>query len=631
MTTSLPPLGATVDPTGVTFRVWAPDHAQVDVAFDADAVPPCRLSAEGQGVFVGRSPGATAGTLYKFRLSGGELQPDPYSRFQPQGPQGPSMVVDPSAYAWSDAGWSGLDATRQVLYELHVGTFTPAGTYDAAAQQLEALRDLGVTCIEMMPVNEFAGRFGWGYDGVNWFAPYHEYGSCDALRDFVNRAHELGLGVILDVVYNHFGREGNSLPHFAAQYLTTEVCNPWGCAPNYACQAMRRLAIDNAAAWIREFHFDGLRLDAVQAIHDPQAPELLAAMISEARAAGGTRQLLICAEDYLQRTPLLGTRSEGGAGIDQLWNDDFHHCCRVVLTGNHYGFFRNYQGTAQELVSSLQRGFLFQGQYDAWFKGERGAPVTDELLTSFVAFTQNHDAVGNTLDGRRLQRLVSPGKYRAITALLLLGPQTPLIFMGQEFNASTLFPYFADYPGEWSKLWKGRREEAGIFDPFRDPAAAAQILDPCSLDTFQAARLNHAERQSNHETLQLFTDLLALRRQYAQALSTRDLASAVLTPQAFAMRWSAPEGTECLFILNLGAQMECRAWPEPLLVAPPGRHWSGAWASDSPRYGGMGVVDPQQPGGWQFAAETAHLLVAAETLDSVDVMQAGATGKRRPL
>ena len=610
MTMACAPLGATVDRSGVTFRVWAPDHAQVDVEFEAAGFPACHLLAEADGYFAGHSASAVAGSLYRFRLSDRESQPDPYSRFQPQGPDGPSMVIDPAAFAWNDAKWVGLHPAPQVIYELHVGTFTEAGTYEAAAVHLAALRELGITCIELMPVNEFAGRFGWGYDGVNWFAPFHRYGCPDALRALVDHAHELGLGVILDVVYNHFGRHGNCLPRFAAQYLTEKAANPWGAAPDYACHAMRRLAIDNAVSWIREFHFDGLRLDAIQAIMDHEAPELLASMVREARAAAGGRRLAISVEDYLQRTQLLQAPGAGGVGIDQMWNDDFHHCCRVALTGNHYGFFANYRGNAQELLSCLQRGFLFQGQYDAWFKAKRGSPVTNEVLTSFVAFTQNHDAIANTLDGRRLQRLVSPGKYRTITAALLLGPQTPLIFMGQEFDASSLFPYFADYPEQSKELWDDRKRQAAQFAQFQDPSALAQILNPCSTDTFHAATLNYAERAANAQTLHLFADLIALRKRYATTLMPQELQGALLTQDACALRWQAPGGMPCLLILNLGSQIECRTWAEPLLAAPSGRCWRAIWASESPRYGGLGAVEPELPEGWQFGAEAAQFLIA---------------------
>ena len=604
-------LGASVVAGGVYFRVWAPDRRTVEVEFDGGGLAMLSLEHEGDGYFVGVSSEARPGHVYRFRLDGTESHADPYSRFQPHGPHGPSMIVDPTRHQWRDDDWRGLDPARQVIYELHIGTFTDAGTYAAAAGHLESLRDLGITCIELMPVNEFVGRFGWGYDGVNWFAPFHHYGDPEDLRAFVDRAHGVGLGVILDVVYNHFGHDGNYLARFGTNYLTDKVQNPWGSAPNYACPAMRRLAIDNATRWIREFHFDGLRLDAIQNVHDPEAPSLLASLVSEARAAAGARRIVIAAEDYLQRTPLVGPADRGGADIDYLWNDDFHHACRAALTGNHHGFFKNYRGSAQEILSSLKHGFLFQGQYDAWGRTNRGHAVRDEPLHSFVSFTQNHDAVANTLQGRRLHAIVSPGKYRALTAVLLLGPQTPLIFMGQEFGAATPFAYFADYPTEPTSLWNGRKHEAGQSLQYRDPDALALILNPCAPDTARASTLVEAERHANQPTISLYADLIALRRRFESRLTSRDVDGAVLTENAFVFRWFDDHAGDRLLLVNLGPQIDLRAWAEPLLAPPPGRHWQQLWSSDSPKYGGMGAIGAQTPEGWQCSSDCACLLASS--------------------
>jgi maltooligosyltrehalose trehalohydrolase len=606
-------LGATVCTDGVEFRVWAPSSRTVDVVLPELDDQCIALTRDPEGYFSGFAPGLTAGARYQFMLDKTERHPDPYSRFQPDGPHRASMVVDPAAYRWADAQWAGLDPERQVVYELHIGTFTPAGTYDAAVEHLADLKDLGVTCIEVMPVNQFQGRFGWGYDGVNWFAPFHPYGHPDALRRFVDRAHAAGLGVIMDVVYNHFGHDGNYLPRFSADYLTEKFGNPWGGTPNYDCPPMRRLAIDNAAYWAREFHMDGLRLDATHAIHDSQHPGLLADIVRETRAAAGSRTIVISAEDFLQRAPLLASNEVGGAEIDQLWNDDFHHAGRVALTGNHFGFFKSYRGSSQELLSSLRQGFLFQGQYDGLNKGPRGFGVHDMSRSSFVAFTQNHDAVANTLYGQRIQPLVAPGKYRALTATLLLGPFTPLIFMGQEFNASTAFAYFADYSGaDAAALWAGRRKEAQDFEPYRDPDAVASILDPCSPDTVRRSTLDFAERAANPQTYRLFKDLLALRRD-DPVLGNRPLSrldGASLNDQAFVIRWSDAIHGDRLLLVNLGAQWDPRTWAEPLLAPPYQRRWRLAWSSDARIYGGMGIVDPVHELGWQSAAETATFFIA---------------------
>ena len=472
-------LGATVVGAGVEFVVWAPDRTDVEVVFFDTANDALALTRDADGYYHGVARGVRAGAVYQYRLDGRELRADPYSRFQPEGPHGASMVIDPTAYRWQDAAWQGLDASRQVIYELHVGTFTPEGTYAAASSEFPALVDLGITAIEILPVNTFEGRFGWGYDGVNWFAPFASYGTPDALRAMVDCAHRAGLGVILDVVYNHFGSYGNYLPRFAENYLDHATPNPWGGAPNYSCDAMRRMAIDNGAYWIREFHFDGLRLDATQNIHDPRHPSLLGELVSGARAAAQGRPIVISGEDYLQRAPLLTPLERGGAGLDQLWNDDFHHAARIALTGNHDGYLKAYRGRSQELLSAMLKGYLFQGQFDRAGETSRGSPVKTEPASAFVVCTQNHDQVANTLFGARLHSFTSPGKYRAITAALLLGPNTPMLFMGQEFNASAPFAYFADYHGEVAAgLWNGRRRELLAFTQYCDPAAQAAVFDP---------------------------------------------------------------------------------------------------------------------------------------------------------
>jgi maltooligosyltrehalose trehalohydrolase len=601
-------LGATVSATGVSFRVWAPTAESVRVEFPDPGIEPVGLTKSSSGYFFGHSPGAGHGTAYRYALDSRASYPDPYSRYQPQGPHGPSMAIDAARYEWTDHTWEGLDPSRQIVYELHVGTLTRTGTYDQAAEHLAHLRDLGITAIELLPVNEFVGKFGWGYDGVNLFAPFHHYGTPDELRRLVDRAHAHGLGVILDVVYNHFGFDGNYLDQFDSQYLDHAAENPWGGAPNFACDAMRRMVIDNAAYWIREFHIDGLRLDATQNIHDPDHPRLLASLVGAARAAAGSRSIVVSAEDYLQRTPLLASVRDGGPQMDQVWNDDFHHAARVALTGSHAGYFRDYRGRAQELVSALRHGYLFQGQYDGWKKGSRGTAVQAEPLWAFVVFTQNHDQLANTLFGQRLHLLTSPGKYRALTAALLLGPGTPLIFMGQEFSASTPFAYFADYAGDTARqVRNGRRRETLGFDPYADPAAQACLLDPCSYETVVRSTLDFSECARNEATLRLFRDLMWMRRKDA-ILNTRPLVrfdGATLTENAFALRWYAEDGSDRLLVVNLGAQIDRSAIPEPLLAAPAGHNWHVAWSSNDPAYGGLGTLIPDEGDGWQFDAESS--------------------------
>ena len=604
--------GATVRDGGVEFRVWAPDVDDLSVIFDSPAMSALSLGKDDTGYFTGFAVGCPVGAIYRYCVNGHHRYPDPYSRYQPDGPHGSSQVVDPNSFQWSDAGWSGLDPSRQIVYEMHIGTFTPEGTYQSAGAQLEALRDLGITSVEILPVAEFVGAFGWGYDGVNWFAPFHHYGAPDDLRRFVDKAHALGIGVILDVVYNHFGFDGNYLSHFARGYFTKGNENPWGATINYDLEPVRRMAIDNASYWIREYHFDGLRLDATQNIHDPRHPTLLATLVSEARRAAGKRSLVISGEDYLQRTPLLDAVADGGAGFDQLWNDDFHHSSRVNMTGSHSGYFSSYRGTAQELLSSQRHGYLFQGQYDNSLRAGRGAPVSTQPLHCFVAFTQNHDQVANTLYGRRIHTLASPGKCRAMTALLLLGTQTPMLFMGQEFNASAPFAYFADYQGDVaSNLWTSRKKELAGFDQYLHPAALATLLNPCALDTVRRCTLDFRERETHAETYQLYRDLITLRRSDA-VLARRPQAAvdgAVLSEEAFVLRFSSAEDGDRLLVLNLGAQIDRRAFAEPLLAPAVGTRWVLAWSSDEPLYGGVGALDPVQSDGWRFPAESAMFLM----------------------
>ena len=606
--------GAEVTADGVRFRVWAPRARAVEVVFESGAIETLVLNGEGAGFFSGLSRQARAGVLYRYRLDGGPSYPDPCSRFQPDGPHGHSMAVDPNTYQWHDAEWRGLDPARQVIYELHLGTFTRDGTFDAAAEQLGELRALGVTCIELMPVAEFAGTRGWGYDGVDLFAPYHHYGEPEALRRFVDRAHGLGLGVILDVVYNHVGADGNYLPFFSSEYFTDRHSNEWGETLNYYCDPIRQFAIDNAVYWISEFHLDGLRLDATQSIHDPSFPALLAELVSKARAAAGARTIIISGEDYLQRAELLMPVAAGGAGLDHLWNDDFHHASRVALTGNRGGYFGQYRGNAQELLSCMRHGFLFQGQYDAWRKSARGTPVRGRPLSSFIAFTQNHDQVANTLAGVRLHRLMSPGRGRVAAAMLLLGPHTPMLFMGQEFDASSPFAYFADYSGQVAAgLWSSRRKELAGFAQYAGPAAQAAILDPCAAETFQSSKLDLSERERHASTYRLYQDLLALRRE-DPVLSRRPHAAsdgAVLGELAFLVRWFDEADGDRLLLINLGEQIDRDCIPEPLLAPSPRRQWRLRWSSDDPRYGGLGVVDPLSKDRWCIGAESATLLVAS--------------------
>src|SRR5215467_6267124 len=440
------PVGAEPAGGGVHFRVWAPRRKQIEVVLDQSSAVP--LDREPNGYFSGIADSARAGMHYRFRLDGALLVPDPASRFQPEGPHGPSEIINPSSFHWKDDGWHGVRIEGQVIYEMHIGTFTQEGTWKAAREVLPELAETGITLLELMPVAEFPGRFGWGYDGVDLFAPTHLYGTPDDFRGFVDRAHSAGLGVILDVVYNHFGPDGNYLKEFSDDYFTTRHENEWGEAVNFdgpASEFVREFFIANACYWIEEFHLDGLRLDATQQMFDSSPEHILASITQEARRAAGKRSIVFVGENEPQRAQLARSPGAGGYGLDAIWNDDFHHTTRVALTGRTEAYYSDYRGSPQELMSAVKWGFLYQGQYYTWHHKCRGSSALDLPPTAFVNYIHNHDQIANSIDGARLHQVSAFGQYKAITALLLLGPGTPMLFQGQEYGASTPFLYFADH------------------------------------------------------------------------------------------------------------------------------------------------------------------------------------------
>ena len=609
-------LGATPLRDGSMFRVWAPEAASVDVALGRDGDELQHLRKGRDGFHTALIAGVKAGDLYRFRLDGGRLLADPCSRFQPAGPDGPSMVVDPHAYRWHDERWTGITLRGQVLYELHVGTFTAEGTFAAAEGRLQYLKDLGVTAIELMPLAEWSGRWNWGYDGVCLFAPSHQYGGVHSLQHFVDAAHAHGIGVILDVVYNHLGPSGNVLPAFAAAYFDSTRSTDWGPALNYDGEnstAVRELVISNASEWIADYHLDGLRLDATQNIYDDGQPHVLAELVHAARQAAGRRRIIIISENEPQNADHLLPVEHGGFGTDAMWNDDFHHSAMVAATGARQAYYHDYFGCPQEFVSAAKRGFLYQGQYYPWQRQCRGQWMRT-APESCVAFLQNHDQVANSLTGVRLHGLTSPGRHRALTGLLLLGPQTPMLFMGQEFNSSSPFLFFADQDKDLrSAVHNGRRQFLSQFSAIATSAAQAAITDPGSDRSFTDCKLDWQELARQQPALALHRDLLALRRAdtviAAQAADGID--GAVLGTAAFVLRWFSPDALDRLLVVNLGVEILHRPFPEPLLACRPGQKWRMVWHSDSVEYGGDGALCPVGDDGWQLPAECAVLLAAA--------------------
>jgi maltooligosyltrehalose trehalohydrolase len=456
--------------------------------------PEVAMTKQVDGYFTASVPGAAPGTRYSFYVDGRGPFPDPASRYQPEGVHGPSLVVDPSSYQWHDAAWTGIALPDAVFYELHVGAFTPEGTYRAAAGKLAYLKDLGITAIELMPLSDFAGDRNWGYDGVAPFAPARPYGTPDELRAFIDQAHQLGLAVFLDVVYNHFGPDGAYQSTFSSHYFTKRHHTPWGDAVNYdsaLSEPVREYVIENALRWVNEYHFDGLRLDATHAIKDDSSPHILA----ELKAKLGPRVLVI-AEDCRNLAELVKPASQGGLGLDAIWADDFHHQMRRFLAGDRDGYFAPYPDSIASLVNIIKRG---------WMRGNSDTTGIDTFR--FVFCIQNHDQIGNRAVGDRLHHNVDLPTYRAASALLLLLPQTPLLFMGQEWAAGTPFRFFTDHHDELGRLvTEGRRREFAF--------SQSSIPDPQLLETYQASKLRWDElsAEPHASVLRLYKSLLRMRR-----------------------------------------------------------------------------------------------------------------------
>jgi maltooligosyltrehalose trehalohydrolase len=612
-------VGAEPTTYGTThFRVWAPRRRQVELVLESgpDLSALCYpLEPEGDGfysVIAHVGPGAR----YRFRLDRLEpLYPDPASRFQPGGPFGSSQVIDPTSFTWTDAGWHGPRSSGHVIYELHVGTFTPEGTWAAAMAELPALAEVGVTLLEVMPVADFPGKFGWGYDGVNLFAPTRMYGEPDDFRRFVDRAHHLGLGVLLDVVYNHLGPAGNFLGEFAEEYVSTRYQSEWGDALNFdgpGSGPVRAFFAANAGYWIDEFHLDGLRLDATQQIFDASPRHLVAEVVDRVHRAARGRRTFVVAENEPQESWMLRPSPRAGASLDALWNDDFHHAARVALTGRDEAYYTDYLGSPQEFVSSAKYGFLYQGQHYSWQGKRRGQSTRGLPPGRFVAFLENHDQVANAVRGERLHQQSAPAKWRAMTALLLLQPATPMLFQGQEFGSSAPFLYFADHePGLAAAIEKGRAEFLGQFPSLAHPGVSALLSRPDNEAVFRRCKLDHGERGRHRSAWLLHRDLLRIRHRdpVIARQGSGGFDGAVLGPAAFLLRWFDEEEADGLLLVNLGQPLHLTRAPEPLLAPPAGRSWAVTWTSEDPCYGGTGIPPVETADrNWYLPGDCAILL-----------------------
>lgn len=511
MSSEFPVHGALFDGTSTTVRVWAPDANQLTLVLDETSH---QMAPVGDGYFEVEDLAIGPGTRYQVELDGEGPFPDPASRFQPDGVHGPSQVVDPTSYEWGDADWGGVPREELVLYEVHTGTFTSDGTFAAVQDRLSYLADLGVTALELMPVHDFPGRWNWGYDSAALFAPARPYGTPKDLRRLVDAAHQAGLAVILDVIYNHFGPDGAYANAFAP-FLIDKYETPWGPAINLdddGADGVRRFFIDNALHWLREYHIDGLRLDATHALYDESEPHFLADLSAavESHVDGPPRHLI--AEDHRNLNRLLQPRDEDGYGLDAVWSDDFHHQCRVLTAGDEEGYYRDYQDTTtSDIATTLRDGWFFRGEYSEHLGEPRGTDPNPVERSQCVFFIQNHDQVGNRATGTRLTDDVSLPVYRALSVLLCVAEELPLLFMGQEWAASTPFQFFTDHNEELGpKVTEGRREEFEAFSDFDD-----EVPDPQDPKTYERSVLAWDElRRPPHDAiLALYRDLLALRPQ----------------------------------------------------------------------------------------------------------------------
>jgi maltooligosyltrehalose trehalohydrolase len=597
-----PTLGACFDDAVVSFRVWAPTRNQVELVLDPlGAARRCeRLQRSGGGTFAGTFDAVKPGDLYMYLLDGDGPYPDPCSRYQPQGVHGPSAVVDPSKFEWSDHGWQGVRLERAVIYELHVGTFTPAGTFAGVAEQLPYLAGLGITAIELMPVADFPGSRNWGYDGASLFAPCHRYGTPDELRRLVDTAHRAGLAVLLDVVYNHFGPDGAYCTVFSPFYQSSRHQSPWGAAINLDGDhsgPVGAFFIENALHWVHEYHVDGLRLDATHWLMDDSTPHFVSELATRVRESVNDRTVLLVAEDERNVAAIVRRPQEGGWGLDAVWADDFHHHIRRRSAGDRDGYYQDYSGSIADLAATLRQGWFYRGQHSEYAGAPRGTSPAGVPLERMIFCLQNHDQIGNRPFGRRLHHQIDPALFRALSALLLFAPETPLLFMGQEWATSSPFLFFTDHHQELGRLvTEGRRREFSRFQAFADEETRARIPDPQAMSTFEASRLDWDERvRAPHAgMLELYRALLRLRRT-EKALEAGTRFDVVEIDDDGVALARAPTGGGALLLVawlrGSGAYAYDRQGPRI-----PGQRWNLVLSTEEPRFQSSGQMPAGGPG-----------------------------------
>ena len=555
------PFGAEVQPDGgVRFRLWAPKHERLALRLDGGDRS-LTLERETGGWHTLITPRATAGSRYRYILPDGMAVPDPASRYQPEDVHGPSEVIDPRAYPWQDLTWCGRPWEEAVLYELHVGCFTEAGSFDAARERLRHLSELGITAIEIMPLSDFPGRRNWGYDGVLPFAPDASYGHPRELKALIDAAHALGLMVVIDVVYNHFGPEGNYISLYAPQFFSTRHQTPWGAGINFDgrdSRAVRDFVVHNALYWLTEFHCDGLRLDAVHAILDDSPVHILAELARRVRAALPDRHVhLLLENEHNEAHWLERAREHTPRLFNAQWNDDVHHVLHVAVSGDAEGYYADYIGRPELLGRALAEGFAFQGEPMSYRGAARGQPSAHLPPTAFVSFLQNHDQIGNRALGERITALATASAARAATALYLLLPQIPMLFMGEEWHSRQPFLFFCDFGAELGEaVIRGRRQEFARFAAFRDPSARERIPNPQAEETFQSSKLDWSSLDEPDAAAACgwYRELLAVRRRHIVPLLSslpRGGEFQVLGEAAVLVRWQSVGGTQLTLVANL--------------------------------------------------------------------------------
>jgi maltooligosyltrehalose trehalohydrolase len=584
------PFGAELFSDRVRFRFWAPAQSRVSVMIDGQTHEMDQLD---DGWHQHVAHGGRAGLRYSYILEDGTQVPDPASRFQPDDAHGASEVVDPRGYAWTDADWRGRAWEECVIYELHIGTFTPAGTFRAAIERLDWLADLGITAIEIMPVADFPGNRNWGYDGVLLFAPESTYGRPEDMKALIDAAHARGIAVLLDVVYNHFGPDGNYLAAYSPIF-TDNHHTPWGAAVNYdsdGSAVVREFVIENALYWIHEFHLDGLRLDAVHAIKDDSELHMLEEIAMRLRQSVHDRPIHLLLENEENQASHLQRDADGNpTAYSAQWNDDVHHVLHAAVTGETSGYYAEYAGKTELLGTALAEGFAFQGQLMEFRGTPRGEPSRDLPSVAFVSFIQNHDQIGNRAFGDRITSFAPVEAVQAIVSVYLLLPQIPLLFMGEEFGASTPFTFFCDFePGLAELVRNGRREEFAKFPEFQDPEKRARIPDPTAEPTFESSKLNWSEASvgEHAEWLRLYRTLIAIRhREIVPLLKQPGIPAGtyeVLGAGAVQVTWSLDNGIRLRLTANLNAA------PLALKLTPSGRRLWRVGTDTSGSLGGWSV------------------------------------------